>query len=405
MALLIRNALLDGTGVDCLVEGGIFTAVGPSIDAPKDAEILDASGAFIVPPFYNCHTHAPMNLFRGMSDDLELFDWLQNHIWPAEAKLTASDIARGARQAIREMVRSGTVFFNDMYWHEEEVLAAAAEAGVRACIGPCLIDGPDGKLDKRHMETLRRVRRKMSSLPASVRRRLRFAYAPHAVYTVSESSLMEIAELAKDDQDAFIHVHASETAREVAECRKKYGITPIALLDRCGLLGPRTILAHCVHLDGADMELIAARGSTISSQPCSNFKLCSGIFDYAATVQRSHCKFTLGTDGAASNNSLSMFDDMKFAALGAKVASGDPTCARAEDIFAAATSAGARAFGFGNGKIAVGEPGDAILIDAAAPQMTPCFNLASNIVYSADPSCVLATVCDGRILFSASGQR
>lgn len=400
MSLLIRNALLNGTLTDCLIEGGIFTAVSPSLDAPPDAEVLDAGGAFIAPPFYNCHTHASMNLFRGMADDLELFDWLQNHIWPAEARLTAADIRRGAVDAVREMARSGTVFFNDMYWHEEQVLDVAVESGMRACIGPCLIDGKDGKLTPECLENLRLVKRRISCLPAAARRRIRLAYAPHAVYTVSENSLRMVAEMAAEDQEAFIHVHASETAKEVADCRAKYGISPIALLDRCGLLGERTILAHCVHLSDDDMEIIAARGATISHQPASNFKLCSGVFDYDGVVRRHHCKLAIGTDGAASNNSLSMFGEMRLAALGAKIGSGDPTCGKAEEIFAAATSAGARAFGFGKGRIAVGEPGDAILLDANAPCMRPCHNLASNAVYSADATCVRATICDGRVLFA-----
>ena len=402
MALLIKNALLDGTLTDCLIEGGIFTAVSPCADAPADARVLDAEGAFIVPPFYNCHTHAPMNLFRGMADDLELFDWLQNHIWPAEAELTPSDIRRGAAMAAREMARSGTVFFNDMYWHEEQVLDIAVESGLRACIGPCLIDGPDGKLRRSCLAELALVRRRIACLPPAARRRIRFAYAPHAVYTVSEDSLCKVAEMAAGDQDSLIHVHASETEREVRDCKAKYGISPIALLDRCGLLGNRTILAHCVHLSEDDMELIASRGATISHQPCSNFKLCSGIFNYDGAVRRHKCRLAVGTDGSASNNNLSMFDEMKLAALSAKIGSGDPTCGKAPEIFAAATAAGALAFGFGSGRIAVGEPGDALLLDAASPMMAPCHSLASNAVYSADTSCVRATICDGRVLYDST---
>lgn len=399
MALLVKNAVLDGEGTDCLIENGVFTAIAPGLEAPVGGEVLDAGGAWIVPPFYNCHTHAPMNLFRGMADDLPLFDWLQNHIWPAEAKLTPADIRRGAEEAVAEMVRTGTVFFNDMYWHSEEILDAAVAAGMRACIGPCIIDGPDGRLKPECMDEVALVKERIAALPERTRRRIRFAYAPHAVYTVSEKSLCAVGEMAAADGESFVHVHVSETAKEVADCKEKYGMSPVALLDRCGLLGRRTVLAHCVHLSQDDMELIAERGATISHQPCSNYKLASGMFDYANAVEKHGCRFTIGTDGSASNNSLSMFGEMKLAALNAKVKSGDPTSGKAEDILKAATAVGAEAFGFDGGRIAVGALGDALLVDPAVPQMKPMRNLASNLVYAADTLCVRAVVCDGKTLW------
>ena len=400
MPLLIRNATLDGRAVDCLIDGGVYTAISPSLDAPHGAEVLDAGGDYIVPPFFNAHTHIPMNLFRGLADDIPLMPWLKEHIWPAEAKLTAADIRRGARLAIDEMVRSGTVFFNDLYWHAGEVVEAAAEGGLRAAVGPCLVDEAPGVLAARSLEDLEDTRRRHAALPPEARRRIHLAYAPHAVYTVSGKSLEWIARRARDD-DAFLHVHASETKVEFDDCLAAHGMTPVAWLDKCGALGPKTILAHCVWLTDGDRELIAERGCTISHQPCSNAKLCSGAFDYRAAVERAGCRLAIGTDGCASNNNLSMFDEMKFAALNAKAASGDPSCGKAADIFRAATRGGAEAFGLDGGRIAVGALGDALLIRRDAAQMTPCTNLVSNLVYAADTSCVAAVVCDGKVLFTA----
>ncbi len=397
MSLLIQNATLNGERADCLIEDGRYTAIAPRVEPPRGATVLDAGGDYLVPPFYNAHTHCPMNLFRGLADDIPLKPWLEEHIWPAESRLTPADIRRGANLSIDEMVASGTVFFNDMYWNEEEILDVVAERGLRAVIGPCLIDDPSGSLAEKSLRSLERVRRALDGLPAEAARRILFAYAPHALYTVSEKSLRWVADRAREE-DAFIHIHAAETKGEFDGCLSAHGMTPIAWLDACGILGPKTVLAHCVHLTEDDCARIAERGCTISHQPCSNYKLCSGRFDYPAAVERHRCRLAIGTDGCASNNNLSPFDEMKLAALNAKIVSGDPTSGKAEEIFRAATRGGAEAFGLDGGRIAVGALGDALLIRRDAPQMTPCTNLVSNLVYSADTSCVAHVVCDGRVL-------
>ena len=397
MNLLIKNATLDGARADCLIEDGRYTAIAPNLEPPEGTPVLDAGGDYLVPPFYNAHTHCPMNLFRGLADDIPLKPWLEEHIWPAEKRLTAADIRRGAMLSIDEMVASGTVFLNDMYWHEEEVLEAVAERGLRAVIGPCLIDEAPGTLATWALDMLESARRALAALPAEAARRILFAYAPHAIYTVSEKSLKWVAARAREE-DAFIHVHAAETKGEFDDCMAAHGMTPVAWLDACGILGPKTVLAHCVWLTDDDCARIAERGCTITHQPCSNYKLCSGRFDYPAAVERHRCRLAIGTDGCASNNNLSMFDEMKLAALNAKAVSGDPTSGKAVDIFRAATRGGAEAFGLDGGRIAVGALGDALLIRKDAPQMTPCTNLVSNLVYSADCSCVAHVVCDGRVL-------
>lgn len=397
MNLAIKNANLNGQVVDCLIQDGIYTAIAPSLEIPTGFNILDAKGNYIVPPFFNCHTHSPMNLLRGIADDLPLFTWLSEHIWPLEAKLTPSDIRNGAKLSTSEMIRSGTVFYNDMYWSSEEAIPAADESGMRAVIGIFIIEEAPGVINPKCLASQERTLEAYSALSDEAKSRIKLSYAPHAIYSVSERTLSAIAEKAKNEE-CFIHIHASETKDEFDNCVKEHGVTPIAWIDRCGLLTPKTILAHCVHLTEDDMALIAERGSVITHQPCSNYKLCSGQFNYHRAVEHHKCRFVIGTDGCASNNNLSMFDEMKLAALNAKITSGNPTSGRAEDIFYAATRGGAEAFGINSGEIKVGMLGDALLIDKDAIQMNPCHNLISNLVYSADTSVVSSVICNGRIL-------
>ncbi len=397
MNLVIKNANLNGVNVDCLIEDGVYKTIAPGIEISNGYDILDANGNYIVPPFFNCHTHSPMNLLRGIADDLPLFTWLSKHIWPLEAKLTSEDIRNGAMLSASEMIRSGTVFYNDMYWSSEEAIVAADKSGMRAVIGIFIIDEAPGMVNSKCRASEELTLEAYSALSLESKKRIKLSYAPHAVYSVSEKTLLAVAEKARS-ADAFIHIHASETREEFENCQKEHGMTPIAWIDRCGLLTQKTILAHCVHLTEDDMSLIAERGAIISHQPCSNYKLCSGQFDYHRAVECHKCRFVIGTDGCASNNNLSMFDEMKLAALNAKITSGDPTSGRAEDIFYAATRGGAEAFGIDSGEIMEGMLGDALLIDKDAVQMKPCHNLISNLVYSADTSVVASVVCNGRIL-------
>jgi 5-methylthioadenosine/S-adenosylhomocysteine deaminase len=390
--LLIRNARLNGKSADLRVEDGVFKQIAAHIDAPAD-RVLDAAGKIIVPPFYNTHTHAAMTLLRGYADDMELHPWLNDYIWPAEARLTADDVYHGTRLAILEMVRTGTVFFNDMYWFPEAALRAVEEMGVRAALGRLFIEGSPGKILERNVASTAALEAAHRVSPA--RDRIRLTFAPHAVYTVSGATLRDVAARSEATGD---FIHASETRREVEDCLKATGQTPVAWLDECGVLGPRTLLAHCVHLTPDDIARIHDRGAVVAHMPCSNYKLVSGQFDFDAVYERGHCRLSLGTDGCASNNSLSMFGEMKLAALSAKMRSGRPTCGRDTDILRIATRGGAEAFGIGGGIIAEGFDADALLLDSDNSLLVPEHNLAANLVYSADSSCVDTVLCAGRIL-------
>jgi 5-methylthioadenosine/S-adenosylhomocysteine deaminase len=391
--LLLRQVLLDNKNVDVLIAGNRFAQIAPSIAATNETELIDGTGYAIVPPFYNTHGHAAMTLFRGFADDIELFPWLHKYIWPAEKLLTPDDVACASRLAIVEMIRSGTVFFNDMYWYQAIVAQVAHEMGMRAAIGRFFIEESPGKV---HPLCLQQTE-ELETIAPSLDPRIQITYAPHAIYTVSGTTLKRIAAKAKETGQ-IIHIHAAETLTECEQCQKEHQMTPIAWIDACGLLGSNTILAHGVHLTKDDIARIRDSGASIAHMPVSNAKLCSGIFRFHDVATLGGCRVTIGTDGCASNNNLSMFDEIKMAALSSKITHCSFTAAPAAAIWDAATRQGAAAFNINAGVIAPGYLADALLIALKHPAMVPNYNLTANLVYAADPSVVDTVICDGQIL-------
>lgn len=385
-----ENLLHGGRCVDLGVEGGKIAAIRPH--APTEGE---GAPMPVAPAFYNGHTHLAMSLLRGYADDLELMDWLQGHIWPAEAKLTAGSVYAGTRLAILEMIRSGTVFANDMYWEEPMVVRAAQEMGIRCAASLFVLEpGGDGRNAPRNVEAIRA----MADLPRDSSERVFATWAPHAAYTVCEATLRSLGVRAREE-GAFLHIHASETRGEVEACRKEHGgRTPVAYLADCGLLGPRTVLAHGVHLTDEDVAIIRDTGTVVCENQQSNMKLVSGLFPFRRAVEEGGCRAILGTDGCASNNSLSMFAEMKCAALAGKIEAGDPTAASADRIYRMATRGGAEAFGIDAGEIRVGAEADFLLLDPKALALAPGFNRTSDLVYAGETSCVDTVVCMGRTL-------
>ena len=390
--LMLKNVVLNGTCTDIAICGKRFEKISPGLD-PAGFEVIDAGGHLaVMPPFYNTHTHAAMTLLRGYGDDMELFTWLHDCIWPAEAKLTSEDIYDGSRLAILEMIKSGTVFFADMYWHQKATLRACREMGIRASIGLLFICDGNGELLERNRISNGELLAELPGLPEEIT----FSCAPHAIYTVSEKVLRLAADIARE-RGLFTHIHASETSREVEESLAKHGKTPIAYLDELGLLSDKTLLAHCTHLLPEDRALISERKSVIAHMPVSNMKLCSGAFDLTACVNAG-CRVTIGTDGCSSNNNLSMTEEMKFAALLAKHQTGDPETARADLIFDMATVNGAKAFGIDAGVISEGREADALLVELDHPQMVGEYDLKANMVYAADTSVINTVICAGKVL-------
>ena len=385
--LLIKDVLHEGRKRNILIEDKCFK----DLDAPAevaDAKVLDANGLAILPAMYNTHTHAAMTLLRGYADDMPLQTWLNEYIWPFEAGLTPGDIRRGSELAVREMLQSGSVFFNDMYFDIEETIDAVKEAGMRAAIGITVMENHTKAVEEQKKEFVRQWHDPTGG-------RIRLVMAPHAIYTVGERKLRECAEFAREN-GIRLHIHLSETQTEVDDCLREHGTTPVRYLDRIGFLGPDVIAAHCVHVDDEEAGILAERGVTVSHCPCSNMKLGSGIFPYARLI-KAGCRITLGTDGASSGNNLDLREAMKFAALLAK-AGGDPELLPAEEVFRWATRSGAEAFGLAAGAIAGGLLADCILIDLSDIRMQPCHNLVSNFVYAADSRCIRHVICDGRLV-------
>ena len=385
--LLIKDVLLDGRTRNILVEDNRFK----DLDAPAevaDAQVLDAAGTAILPALYNTHTHAAMTLLRGYADDMPLQKWLQEYIWPYEDKLTPDDILRGSELAAKEMVASGSVFFNDMYFDIEQTIDVVNRTGMRATIGVTVMESHSKAVSEEKKEFVRHWQDPTGG-------RIRLAMAPHAIYTVGERKLRDSATFAREN-GMMIHIHLAETVTEENDCLREHGMTPIRYLDSIGFLGPDVVAAHCVHVDDEEAAILAERGVTISHCPCSNLKLGSGLFPYER-LMKAGCRITLGTDGASSSNNLDLREAMKFAALLAK-AGGDPELLPAEEVFRWASRNGAEAFGLDAGVVAEGRLADCLLVDLSDIRMQPCHNLVSNFVYAADSRCIKHVVCDGRVI-------
>jgi 5-methylthioadenosine/S-adenosylhomocysteine deaminase len=388
MPLTITGALLGDERIGVRCEGGTIAAIGPDVRAEQADEAIDAGGAHLLPPLVNGHTHAAMTLFRGSGGDLPLMPWLEEKIWPVEAKLDEEDVHRGARLACAEMIRSGTTRFWDMYWQPEATARAVVESGIRAVIGAPLFDAT-GSFEElqgsahRSLETLAQFGPLVTP-----------ALAPHAIYTVSERSLRWIAELSAE-RGLPVQIHLSETEKEVRDCLAEHGERPARYLDRLGLLSERTVLAHGVWLNPEELALIAERGATVVSNPAANMKLAvGGVFPYPA-AKAAGVNIGLGTDGAGSNDSLDLLADLKLFALAQKHAAADPTAIEAGEAWALAT--GARAPLLGATPLEPGAPADFLLLRPGAPELG-IGDLTSDLVYAATGAVVDTTVVAGKVL-------
>lgn len=389
-AIVITNARLNDAQVDVRIEWNRIAKITPHAEGPSvvedGCEHIDATGMALLPPFYNTHTHAAMTLLRGFADDMPLYEWLNGHIWPMEAKLTERDIRAGVKLAVLEMIKSGTVYFNDMYWNMHVMPSIIEEMGIRATLGVTFIEGMSPDVRQRADRFVEEW---------STHERIQIAIAPHAIYTVNSEMLQECASIARR-REIPLHIHVSETSRELEECVVQHGMSPVAYLDRLGILGPDVIAAHCVHLLEDDFRIMADRGVVIAHCPCSNMKLSSGIFPMQKALDAG-CRVTLGTDGCSSNNNLDMREEMKFAALLAKM-NDSPESLPAEKALQIATREGALASGIDAGVLEEGKLADLLLVRLDEPAMTPRHNVISNWVYSANSSIIDTVICNGRIL-------
>ena len=392
MKKLFKNVNLNNNTADLLINNNRIEKIGVNINAPE-ADIFEANGMIVLPSFVNSHTHAAMTLLRGYADDLELFDWLSNYIWPLEEKLTEEDVYWGTRLACLEMIKCGTTCFNDMYWHCKSTAQATEDAGIRGVISQVFINHNDEKEAKKQRANAEKF---LATNQDS--QRVKYALGPHAIYTVSKESLTWIAKYAQENKK-LVNIHISETQKEVTDCQALHGLTPIEYLHSLGLLKPNCLLAHCVWLTEKDVKLIAESGATILHNPVSNLKLASGFFPLKL-LKKYGVRIAIGTDGCSSNNNLSSLEEMKFAALLPKYLEMDPKLYPATDVFHDATLSGHEALQIDAGLIEEGKLADFILLKNNNSLLTPNYNTISNLVYSADSSCIDTVVCDGEIVMN-----
>ena len=366
------------------------TAAAAFRAAHPDCRTIDCTGRAVMPGLINTHCHAAMTLQRSQADDIALMSWLNDYIWPFEAKQTPDEIVLGITLGIVELLLGGVTSFVDMYFHEDCCVPTVERLGIRALLGCSYFDAT---LD----EAVASAERAIAA--AAGCSRVGIALAPHAPYTVSREQLLR-SRAEADRLGIPLMIHLAETQDEARIVREQQGMTPTAYLDSLGLLDERTIAAHCVWIDEADMELLARRGVTVSHNAQSNMKISSGTAPVARMVEKG-LRVTLATDGACSNNDLDLWEEMRSAAFLQKVSTGDPLVLPAWEVLRMATAAGARAMGCRDGELGVLQEralADLIVIDLQKPHLQPVHDLVSNLVYCGKASDVETVIVDGRIV-------
>ena len=396
-----NNSIVRG---DLLIRDGRIAAVGTSEGAANADGVIDASGCAVLPGFVQTHIHLCQTLFRGAADDLSLIDWLKKRIWPMEAAHTPESIRASAQLGIAELIKGGTTCALTMETvrHTEEVLRVVEETGFRATVGKCMMDKGYDLPPALHEQTRASIDESLKIIDewhGKADGRIRCCFAPRFAVSCTRELLAEVSKLARD-RGVMIHTHASENRSECEIVEGETGERNIDYLNSLGIVGPQVVLAHCIHLDNAEMETLAATKTNVAHCPSSNLKLGSGIARVTEMLARG-ISVSLGADGAPCNNRLDMFTEMRTAALLQKALHG-PEVLPAERALPMATIDGARALGLENeiGSIEVGKRGDVIIVDLNQLHATPETDVISSIVYSAQASDVRTTIIDGQIVMS-----
>ena len=379
-----------------VTEGPTISYAGPAASAPPSpgATVVDCSGCALLPGLVNAHTHVSMTLLRGFADDMPLQPWLEEKIWPTEMKLTGEDVYWGALLGVCEMLRGGVTCFNDMYHYYRDATRAAVDGGIRACPSGVLL-GFLPNADRMAQE----ARDFVAETLQAAHPRLHPMLAPHAPYTCPDPLLEQVAGYA-DELGVPIHIHVSETAGEVKDSLEQYGKTPVERLEGLGLFRRRVAAAHCVHLTDRDIEILAENRVGVCHCPGSNLKLASG-FAPVSRLLAAGAVVGLGTDGAASNNNLDLFQEILLVSLLDKAVTGDPTVVPAETALALATRESARALGLEDlvGTLTPGKRADLAVVDLSKPHLQPLYHLYSQLVYSARADDVTLTMVEGEIVY------
>ncbi len=396
MNILIKDILAVSAGTafksDIYIRDGIIAALGTNLQGFTPDWIISGDNRLAVPALINCHTHAYMSIFRNIADDLPFNEWLFDRIMPLEEAMTAQDAYWGCMLSCIEMIRSGTGTFCDMHMFPNQTPKAALSCGMRAVVSRGLSGGgSDSGGGRRIKEAVSEIE-KYSDEPL-----IDFMIAPHSVYTCDRAYLIKTMRLA-ERLDLPLNTHLSESVFEVESCIKEHGLTPVQYLDSIGFFDRRTLAAHCVHLTEKDIEILAEKSVSVAANPKSNLKLGNGTAPVMQMLEKD-INICIGTDSAASNNSLNLFSDMNYTALLHKGTSGDAASVTAEEVLAMATENGAKALGLEMlGRLEVGCKADIALLDTSSPQLNPLNNPISALSYSANGSEVDTMIIDGRVV-------
>ena len=391
VALYQDHGVLEGQNI--AIDGSRITGFPEAPKASDYDEVIDGKGMLALPGFVNTHNHVAMTVFRSYADDMQLMDWLEKKIWPAEAKLTDDVIYAQSMLGIAEMIRCGTTAYADMYDHMDQEARAVEESGIRACLCRGSIGiGPNAQAG------LDENRQLFLDWHGKADGRITVMMGPHAPYTCPPDYLHKFVDQARE-LGAEIHIHLSETKGEVENIKQQYGKSPIALMDEIGVLDCGCLAAHCVWVDDDDMDIMAAKHVRVAHNPGSNLKLASGISD-APKMMGMGINVAIGTDSVSSNNSLNFLEEVKAFATIAKIKAKDPTVITPKQALRAATRNGALGQGRKNcGLIKEGFQADLIVLRTDVPNMHPIHNLTNNIVYAASGSDIALTMIDGKILY------
>lgn len=391
---ILPNGKKDEVRKTCIyIEGNRIAAVGEKPEGFREDKVIDGQDRLVIPGLINCHTHSYMAFMRNVADDLSFMDWLFGTIDPIEQQMTDEDTYWGACLAIIEMIKSGTTCFNDMQMNIHQTTRAVKESGMRAVISRGLIGSGHDEAGQMRLRQAYEERDAAKDCD-----RLSFMLGPHAPYTCDDGFMRVVSEEAKKN-GMRIHVHLSESVSEIEQIREKYGLTPIEMADRNGLFDVPAIAAHCVQVTDEDIAILKGKKVSVVTNPASNMKLGNGFAPIGKMVEMG-VNVCLGTDGAASNNSLNMFRELGLLTLIHKGVNKTPQCISAREGFRIATINGAKALGLEEetGSIEAGKKADLVILDLNTPSLTPRNNLIAGLSYSANGSEVETVIIDGKIV-------
>lgn len=393
-SILLNNVTLGGVCSDILISDDKIAAIGEcgSFEFPQDAEVVECSGKTAVPGFINMHTHAGMAMMRGVGEDISFHTWL-DRIWEVEKNLSDEYVYHATKVACLEMVKTGTTTFNDQYWFMPMAYKAAIELGIRPSLSYVILDRNDPEESERQKVQCQQ----MYEWAAKWGNEALFMISIHAIYSVREEMIVWAADFARS-HGLKIHVHLSETRKEVEDCLAQHGMSPVEYLDKLGILGPDVIAAHTLWLSDKDVEILGRRGVTCVHNVNSNLKLASGYKFMYNELRDAGANICLGTDGCASSNNLDMLETMKTAAMIQKAWRDDPSAMPLDELMAMTTSNAAKALGIDAGRIEVGALADILLVDTDSYHFLSPGSFEANLVYSAHSDSIDSVICGGRFV-------